>query len=283
MKRETKIVKFKLQTPHGILKIENEPLVMGILNVTPNSFSDGGKFLESSVAINHAFKMVEEGANIIDIGGESSRPGSKRISASEELKRILPVIKKLREKSNVILSCDTYKPEVARTVLDEGVDIINDIFGLRKKGMLEVVRRYEVPVIVMHMKGTPATMQKNPQYKNVVDEIYNFFVKRIKYATANGIADDKIIIDPGIGFGKKFEHNLTILKNLAIFTSLNKPLLVGISRKSFIGKILDVDVQERLEGSLSANIVAVLNGANILRVHDVLATVRAIKVFLALR
>ena len=276
-------MKFRLQTPHGVLKIENEPLIMGILNVTPDSFFDGGKFLDSSVAINHALKMVEEGAHIIDIGGESSRPSSKRISASEELKRILPVIKKLREKSNVILSCDTYKPEVARTVLDEGVDIINDIFGLRKKNMLELVRRYDVPVIVMHMKGTPATMQKAPQYKNVVDEIYNFFVKRIEYATGNGISADKIIIDPGIGFGKKFEHNLTILKNLSIFTSLNKPLLVGISRKSFIGKILDVDVHERLEGSLSANIVAVQNGANILRVHDVLPTVRAIKVFLALQ
>jgi dihydropteroate synthase len=261
------------------LNIGPEPWIMGILNVTPDSFSDGGLFFDPERAVERALLMVEQGARIIDIGGESTRPGSKEIPAEEELKRILPVIRKLRAKTRALISIDTRKSQVARAALEAGGDFINDISALRHDPeMATLAARYQVPVILMHMLGTPETMQLNPHYDEVLSEIKSFFQERISLAVEAGIKEDRIIIDPGIGFGKNLEHNLRLLNNLDYFLDLDKPILVGPSRKSFIGMILNAPAQQRLEGTIAAAILSRLRGAAIIRVHDVLEVKKALQV-----
>jgi dihydropteroate synthase len=254
--------------------------IMGILNVTPDSFSDGGLYFDKSSAIGRAYQMVEEGADIIDIGGESTRPGSEPISIEEELKRTTPVIESIVKKIKVPISIDTYKSEVAKVALDAGASMVNDISGLRfDPRMSEVVYEYKVPVVIMHIKGRPQDMQRNPVYEALIPEIMDYFRMGITIATRAGITEDKIIIDPGIGFGKTFDHNLEIINNLHEFTLLEKPILIGPSRKAFIGKILgDAPVTERLEGTAAAVAISIMNGANFIRVHDVKEMVKVAKV-----
>jgi dihydropteroate synthase len=243
---------------------------MGVLNITPDSFSDGGKFLKVEDAVKQGIKISEEGADIIDIGGESTRPGSDPATIEEELSRVIPVIEILSKEIDVPVSIDTYKSEVAKRALEAGAEMINDISALRfDPEMKEVAAEYQVPIVLMHIKGTPKNMQENPYYENVIKEIIEYLRESIQMANDGGIEEKNIIIDPGIGFGKRLEDNLNILKNLKKFSILNCPILVGPSRKSFIGKILDLSVEERLEGSLAALAVAIMNGANIVRVHDV--------------
>ena len=256
-------------------------LIMGILNVTPDSFYDGGLFADVDTAVAHGKKMVSDGADLIDVGGESSRPGSAPLSEKEELDRILPVVTRLLDKVSVPISIDTYKPLVADACLKAGAHLINDITGLTNPEMRKVVAKYKVPVILMHMKGTPKTMQQNPTYQDMLGEITAFFREQITKARKEGI--QHIIIDPGIGFGKTVEHNLQILKHLGLFKTLGCPVLVGPSRKSFIGVITGESVKERLDGTLAAVTVAIMNGANIVRVHDVKECKRAIQIVDAIR
>ena len=253
------------------LDFSKKTYLMGILNVTPDSFSDGGRYFDRTLAIKRAHEMVEEGADIIDIGGESTRPGSEPVPLQEEIARTIPVIEEISKKIKVPVSIDTYKAEVAKRALDAGASIVNDISGLRfDPEMPKVVSRYKVPVVIMHIKGTPKNMQANPIYEALIPEIMDYLRESIKLAVESGIAEDKIIIDPGIGFGKTFDHNLEIIKNLHEFKYLEKPILIGPSRKAFIGKILDdAPAPERLEGTAAAVAISILNGANIIRVHDV--------------
>ena len=256
----------------------NRPLVMGILNITPDSFSDGGQYLDFNAALKRAEKMIEEGADIIDIGGESTRPGSDTVSADEELKRITPIIKTLKKNSNIVISVDTYKPKVMQQVIDMGVAMINDVFALQQQGAIDIIKKSNVGICLMHMQGTPKTMQLNPTYQDVVNEVKSFLDERTNSLIAEGIDSERIILDPGFGFGKTFEHNITLLQNLESFQSLKFPLLVGLSRKSFIRKILSGDHDDHLSGSISAAILSILKGAKIVRVHDVKETQSAIKI-----
>jgi dihydropteroate synthase len=259
---------------------------MGVLNVTPDSFSDGGKYQNTDVAIDHALEMERLGADIIDIGGESSRPGAEPVAVDEELARVIPVIEGIRKKSKVPISIDTYRSAVARAALDAGADIINDISALRiDSDMSEIVSSTKVPVILMHMLGTPATMQADPHYDDCVREISEFFSERVHVCEQQGIDPSRIIIDPGIGFGKRVSDNVEILARLAEFKSLGLPILVGTSRKSFIGKLhqSDVPAAKRLGGSIASMVAAIINGADIVRVHDVAESVEAIKIISAIR
>ncbi len=252
---------------------------MGVINLSPESFYGASQCPTLEKALNRAKGMVEEGADILDIGAESSRPGSASISPQEELERLLPVVIKLVETVNIPVSVDTYKPTVAHEVLNAGADIINDITGLQKfPEMAKTISRFDAGVVLMHMRGTPETMQENPQYLDLLGEISGFLKKSINLAVSAGIDPHKIAIDPGIGFGKKDSHNLQILKNLDRFKELGKPVLLGVSRKSLLGNILNVSVDERLEGSLSAAVIGVTKGVSIIRTHDVKATCRAVKV-----
>jgi dihydropteroate synthase len=254
--------------------------IMGVLNVTPDSFSDGGLYLNIPTAIEKAHRIAEEGADIIDIGGESTRPGSEQITTEEELKRIIPVIEALAGEISIPISIDTYKSEIARRALDAGASIVNDISGLRfDPKMPEVVSQNNVPVVIMHIKGTPRDMQQNPQYEALIPEIMDYLRTGITIARKAGIPDDKIVIDPGIGFGKTYEDNLKIIHDLHEFSFFRKPILIGPSRKAFLGKILgDVPVTDRLEGTAAAVSVSIMNGANIIRVHDVKEMVKVAKV-----
>jgi dihydropteroate synthase len=254
------------------------PLVMGILNITPDSFSDGGKYLDFSDALKRAHAMIEEGVDIIDIGGESTRPGSDPVSIDEELKRITPIIEALKRDSNIAISVDTYKPEVMKEVIDMDVAMINDVYALTQPGAIDVIKKSEVGICLMHMQGTPKTMQINPTYKNVVSEVQSFLKTRADLLIKDGIDKSRIILDPGFGFGKTFEHNIEMLKKLESFQSLKLPLLAGLSRKSFIRKILNGEHDDHLSGSISAAIFSVLKGAKILRVHDVKETLSALKI-----
>jgi len=259
------------------LDFGRKTFVMGILNVTPDSFSDGGRFINLNAAVSHARLMVAEGADIIDVGGESTRPGSQPVSLEEELSRVLPVVAEA-SRMGVPVSIDTYKPEVAFKAVEAGACMLNDINGLRTKGMAEFAASQKIPVVVMHMQGTPKNMQENPQYERVVDDISAFFDERISFALKKGIRRENIILDPGVGFGKQLSHNLAILRRLSEFKKYGLPLMVGPSRKSFIGQILNLSAGERLEGTLAAVTAAVLHGADIVRVHDVKETLRAVKV-----
>jgi len=256
-------------------------LIMGILNVTPDSFSDGGLFADIDTAVAHGKKMVSDGADVIDVGGESSRPGSAPLSEKEELDRIFPVVTRLLDEVSVPISIDTYKPLVADACLKAGAHLINDITGLTNPEMRKVAVKHNVPVVLMHMRGTPKTMQQNPIYLDLLGEITAFFQEQIATARKAGI--QHIVIDPGIGFGKTVEHNLQILKHLGEFKTLNCPILVGPSRKSFIGVITGLSVKDRLDGTLAAITVAVMNGANMVRVHDVNECKRAVQVADAIR
>jgi dihydropteroate synthase len=257
---------------------------MGVLNVTPDSFSDGGRRLDPARAIADGVAMASDGADIVDIGGESTRPGAQPVSAGEEMDRVLPVIEGLRRASGAPISIDTYKAQVASAALNAGGDIINDISALRfDTEMAGLAAREQVPVILMHMRGTPRTMQLEPRYDDVVAEVRAFLAERASFAVAAGVARDQIVIDPGIGFGKTIEHNLRLLRELPQLVSLGYPLLIGASRKRFIGKILDLEADERLEGSLATAVAAVMHGANIVRVHDVKETWRAVRMADAIR
>jgi len=252
------------------LLLQNRTLIVGVLNVTPDSFSDGGEFYDVAKAVEHAIQMAEEGADIIDIGGESSRPGAVPVSEKEEERRVLPVISALRNKIDIPISIDTYKASVAEKALDAGAQIINDISGLRvDDDMARLAAERDVHTIIMHMKGTPRTMQVNPSYDDLMAELVQFFEERITYALSAGISQEKIILDPGIGFGKRVEDNFVILNELQKIAELGYPVLVGPSRKSFIGITLNLPEKERLEGTSASITAAILNGAKIVRVHDV--------------
>ncbi len=270
----------KLRWKNFDYHLSKSSYIMCILNVTPDSFSDGGIYFNKSSAINRALKMRDEGADIIDIGGESTRPGAEAVSLKEEIRRVVPVIEKLAKRLNIPLSIDTYKSGVAKAALSAGASLVNDISGLRfDPEMSAVVASYKVPGVIMHIKGTPKNMQKNPSYTALISEIMDYLRGGIDIARGAGIAEDKIIIDPGIGFGKSVEHNLQILKRLDEFAGFEKPILIGPSRKSFIGKILkDLPVTKRVEGTAAAAAIGIFNGANIIRIHDVAAMVRVAKV-----
>lgn len=251
---------------------------MGILNITPDSFSDGGQYLTLDEALKRAHQMIEEGVDIIDIGGESTRPGSEPVSADEELKRITPIIEVLKKKSDIAISVDTYKPQVMKVVIGMDVAMINDVYALSQSGAIDIIKQSHVGLCLMHMQGTPKTMQQNPHYKNVVSEVKLFLEARAKHLMSEGIDKSRIILDPGFGFGKTFEHNIELLQQLESFQTLKLPLLVGLSRKSFIRKILNGDYDDHLSGSISAAIFSVIKGAKILRVHDVKETKSALKI-----
>jgi len=245
-------------------------LVMGVLNLTPDSFYDGGRYITPQAAVERALAMVDEGADIIDIGGESSRPGARPVGVDEELARVVPVVEALIEKSDVLISVDTTKSAVARAAIAHGARIINDISALRNDAnMARVVARSGAYLVLMHMQGNPETMQQNPVYGDVVADIKDFLQERIDAAVSAGIDRKRLIVDPGIGFGKRLPHNLEILRDLARFKDLDLPILVGLSRKSFLGEILDLPTSERLVGTIAANAIAIANGADIIRVHDV--------------
>ena len=273
-----------LSTRSGSIDAARRTALMGIVNVTPDSFSDGGRYLDPEQAIAHGIRLAQEGADIIDVGGESTRPGARPLSAQEEVGRVLPVIRGLSRAVSVPISVDTYKADVARAALDEGADIVNDISALRfDPGMAPLIAAEKVPVVLMHMQGTPQTMQQRPYYQNVVEEVKEFLSGRICFALGAGVGAERIIIDPGIGFGKELDHNLALLRGLPALATLGRPILVGPSRKSFVGKLLDVGPEERLEGSLAASVAAVLAGAHMIRTHDVKETLRAIRIADALR
>ena len=246
------------------------PLIMGILNVTPDSFSDGGKFIHLDKALSQAQYMEKNGADIIDIGGESTRPGAISVSVKEEINRTIPVIEEIRKFSNISISIDTYKSEVAEKALLAGADFINDISGFTfDSRMMEIVKKFDVPVVLMHIKGTPQDMQTNPTYIDVIKDLLEFFSFQINKALDFGIKKVQIIIDPGIGFGKQLNDNFILIRRLKEFSELGFPILIGPSRKSFIGLTLDVPSEDRLEGTLAAVSAGILNGASIVRVHDV--------------
>lgn len=252
---------------------------MGVVNVTPDSFFDGGFYSDAEKALSRALELLQEGADIIDIGGESTQPGSDPVSAAEEIRRVIPIVHSLRQKTDRLISVDTMKSEVAQAALDAGADIINDISGLRYDSrMPALTAQYRAGLILMHMKGTPKTMQANPFYEDVVAEVRSFLHERLHVALAHGILKERVIIDPGIGFGKRLEDNLTLLNKLPALEELGRPVLIGVSRKSFIGKILDLPPYDRLEGTIAASILGVVRGAAILRVHDVRAVKRAVLV-----
>lgn len=260
------------------------PLIMGIVNVTPDSFYDGGRYAEAGAAVEHALELVEQGADLLDIGAESTRPGAAAVSEQDEIRRLLPVVEQLAGRVTVPLSVDTMKSKVAQLALDAGASIVNDVSALRfDPGMARVIAQSGAGIILMHMQGTPESMQRAPRYDNVVEEIKGFLSERLQAATEAGIAESQIVLDPGIGFGKLLGHNLDILKQLSSFAMFNRPLLVGLSRKGFIGHILDRPAAHREWGTAAAVALAVERGAQILRVHDVAMMADVVKVAAALK
>ncbi len=254
-------------------------LVMGIINVTPDSFYDGGKYNHKDQAVKRISEMIADGADIIDIGGLSSRPGSKPISPEEELERTIPVVESVSNNFDTLISIDTYRSEIALEAISAGAHMVNDISAFTMdKNMAGMIADKGVSVTLMHMQGKPESMQKNPQYNNVIDEIYEYLDGKASAAVDAGISPDKIVLDPGLGFGKALDHNLSILNKISEFRSMRYPIMIGASRKSFIGAVLGLPVEDRLEGSLAAAVWSVINGANILRVHDVAETVRSVKI-----
>jgi len=259
--------------------------IIGILNVTPDSFSDGNEFLNPEKAVEHALQMIDEGADVIDIGGESTRPGAKKIDIKEEKRRVVPIIKELRKKTDIPISIDTYKSEMAEAALKAGASMVNDISALRfDPKMIDLLQKYEdVPIILMHIQGSPETMQENPFYEDTIEEILEFFHERIEFCIANGILKNRIIIDPGIGFGKRHEDNLIILKKISEFHCFDVPVLLGASRKSFIDRIYASSPKDRLEGSLASSSIAYANKVDFMRVHDVKEHKRFLAVLTAIR
>ncbi len=262
----------------------SRPLVMGILNVTPDSFSDGGRHATIDAAVEHALRMEQDGADIVDIGGESTRPGAEPVGEDKEKQRVIPVIQRLRDLTDIPISIDTYKAGVARAALEAGADIVNDVSALRfDTDMADVVAHHKAPVVLMHMAGDPHNMQNDPQYRDCVEELLEFFEERIAFCSRQGIDKTKIIIDPGIGFGKRLSDNLEILSRFRKFTRFSVPVIIAASRKSFIGMLHDGEkpAHDRLGGSLAAAVTGVMNGAAIVRAHDVAPTVEAMKVLQA--
>jgi len=258
------------------------PAIMGIVNATPDSFSDGGLYLNPDQAVRHALRLEREGADIIDVGGESTRPGAQPVGTAEELRRVIPVIEGVRAASDVPISIDTTKSEVARAAVEAGADMINDISAGRfDEGMLTTAARLEVPICLMHMKGTPRTMQDEPRYDDLMGEVKGYLIDAMERAREAGVAQENVILDPGIGFGKTADDNLTIMRRLSEISALGAPVLIGTSRKSFIGKLLDVDIEKRLEGMLATLALAVDRGAQVLRVHDVAPARRFLSIYLA--
>ena len=259
-----------------LLSKKKHSLIMGILNITPDSFSDGGDFFEKNIAIDRALEMVEQGADIIDIGGESTRPFSDSVSLKEEISRVIPVIEGICKESDVCISIDTTKSKVACEALEAGASVINDISAMEIDSlMVDVALKFNCPIVLMHMKGIPKNMQDNPQYQSLISDIKEYLLARIDFVVSKGIDRNKIIIDPGIGFGKTVENNFEIINNLDQFVKMNFPVLLGASRKSFIGVSLNLPENDRLEGSIAANIIGLQKGAKIFRVHDVVETNRA--------
>jgi len=259
------------------------PRVMGVLNVTPDSFSDGGHYAERHAAVEQALQMVEDGAAIIDIGGESTRPGAEPVGEQQELDRVVPVIEALRQRSDVVISIDTMKPAVMRAACNAGAELVNDVNALRAPGAIAAVRDLRAAVCLMHMQGEPRCMQQAPGYDDVVREVGEFLAARLAACVAGDISAEAIVLDPGIGFGKSLEHNLSLLANLQAWPDLQRPLLVGVSRKSMFGGLLGRATEQRLAGSLAVAAVAVWQGAAIVRAHDVVASVDAVRTAHALR
>jgi dihydropteroate synthase len=267
-----------LRARHFTFKFPRPALVMAIVNVTPDSFSDGGKFFDGDKAIAHALKLVSEGADVLDIGGESTRPGATPVDEAEELRRVVPVIEALAANIKIPISIDTMKPGVARAAVAAGASIINDVAANRtENAMWRIAAETGAGYICMHMQGSPQTMQANPSYFDVLQEVAEFFRERLRRLNESGVVFDQVVFDPGIGFGKTFEHNLQLLAGLASFTKLERPLLVGVSRKSFIGKLPGAETNDRLPGSLAGAALAVAAGANIIRTHDAVETVQAVR------
>ena len=259
------------------------PLVMGVLNVTPDSFSDGGSFASVEAAVSHGLRMIEEGAALIDVGGESTRPGAQAVGAEEEIRRVVPVIEALAARTQVPISVDTSKAAVMTAAVRSGASMINDVRALRQPGALDAAANTQAAICLMHMQGEPRTMQADPRYGEVVAEVRDFLRERAAACQAGGIAQDRLLIDPGIGFGKRLEHNLALLANLPALAALGWPVLVGVSRKSMFASLLGRAVDERIAGGVAAATAAVLAGASMVRTHDVAATVDAVKVAMALR
>ncbi|PPC83363.1 MAG: dihydropteroate synthase [Methylotenera sp.] len=271
-----------MQTPYqfncGKYRLNlNRPHVMGIVNVTPDSFSDGGKYSNTDLAVAHALELIAEGADILDIGGESTRPGAEPVSLDEELRRVIPVIEALSAVTTVPLSIDTYKPEVMRQAIMAGADIVNDVRALQEERAVEIVASSNAGVCLMHMQGVPQTMQLAPDYQDVVAEVKQFLIERMQVVMSAGIPQDRILLDPGFGFGKTTAHNIALIQHLDVIGELG-PLLVGLSRKAVLGKIAGGDAQQRLHSGLAASVISAMKGAKIVRVHDVKATVDALKV-----
>ena len=269
--------------PTGALTLGRRPLVMGIVNVTPDSFSDGGRYAAAEAAVAHGLELVRQGADLLDVGGESTRPGSAAVPPREELERVLPVVEALAARAGVPVSVDTSKAEVARPCLQRGAQIINDVTALGDPDMAAVVRDARAGLVLMHMQGTPATMQLDPHYEDVVRDVARFFRERLDRAAAAGIAPGQVVLDPGIGFGKTLEHNLQLLARLDEFQALGRPLCLGVSRKGFLGKVLGRPVERRLAGSQAAALYAMSRGAvQVVRAHDVEQTRDAVALFAAL-
>jgi len=256
---------------------------MGVVNVTPDSFSDGGRFASTDAAVGHALRMVEEGAGLLDVGGESTRPGAQAVGAEEEIRRVVPVIEALAARARIPISVDTSKPAVMTAAVGAGATLINDVRALREPGALEAAADTNAAICLMHMQGEPRTMQVDPRYDEVVAEVRDFLRERAEVCIAAGIAPERLAIDPGIGFGKRLEHNLALLAGLPELAGLGWPLLVGVSRKSMFGELLGRAVDQRIAGGVAMATAAVLAGASIVRTHDVAATVDAVKVAVALR
>jgi len=259
---------------------DRETLVMGILNITPDSFSDGGQYFQLDRAVNHAKYILEAGADILDIGGESSRPGAEPIDTQIEIERVIPVIQEIRKTyPDCLISIDSYKPEVARKAIMAGANIINDISGLSfDSAMIELIYNTKVPVIIMHMSGTPKNMQLNPIYDDLISDMISFFRNQITKAWSGGVRDSQIVLDPGIGFGKTVDHNFSLIQHLGKICDLGYPVLIGPSRKSFIGHTLGLPAEERIEGTAASICAGILNGARIVRVHDVLEMKRVVTI-----
>ena len=267
----------------GRLELGPRTVVMGIVNVTPDSFSGDGKHSDADAALERAESMLQAGAEIIDIGGESTRPGAAEVAPEEELRRVLPLVQGLKRRLDIRISVDTRRASVARATLDAGADMINDVSALRDPEMLPLLCERQTPVVLMHMRGEPRTMQRDTRYRDLTETLRGYLDDRVKSAIAGGLSGDKILVDPGVGFGKSVEGSLTILRRLPELRGVGRPILIGASRKSFIGEILGLPVEQRLEGSLAVAAYASAQGAHVLRVHDVAATVRAVRMIDALR
>jgi len=267
-----------------LLDVQEKTWIVGVLNITPDSFSDGGRFLDPGAATDQALRMVEEGADILELGAESTRPGAVAVPMDEELRRVLPILRDLRPKLAIPVAVDTYKPEVARVVLEEGADIINDVYGVRGEGCLAaVVAEKRAGLVIMHMKGTPQDMQIEPRYHDVVGEVLTFLTDRVAFAERMGVDPQSIVVDPGLGFGKRSQDNLALLRHLAELDCLGKPIMVGPSRKSLVGDVLNLPVEQRQHGTAACVAAAVLHGAAFVRVHEVRPCAHLVRMLDAIR